>query len=361
MTNTNPIAEAIQNAEKPDEKEYQRSLKLELINMNDVEMVPIKWLWKSRIALGKLSIIAGAPGLGKTQITAALCAHVTAQKPFPDGFQADLADVLIISAEDDPQDTIKPRLIAAGANLKRCHFLDGVLVRGEEKNTYRLFDLEQDVKRLEATILEWPDLRLIIIDPVSAYQGKRDSHNNAEIRSLLAPYQKLAAQYGIALVLITHFNKSSSQEPLERIIGSIGLIAAARAGYAVVKDQEDEHLRYFVPVKNNIGDDKTGFSYRIEGVTLGNGIETSKIVWGEAPVQASKVLCPEKKTQTNGAKDFLRELLSSGPMPVSEIMDQAEGVGYNKGTIQRAAQALGIKKTKLGMKGGWRWLLEECA
>jgi putative DNA primase/helicase len=328
--------------------------------MDDVEMIPIKWLWKNRIALGKLTIIAGQPGLGKSQITAALCAHITAQKLFPDKFKAVLGDVLIISAEDDPQDTVKPRLIAAGADLKRCHFLDGVRVRGEEKESFRMFDLEQDIKPLEHTVEALPDLKLIIIDPVSAYQGKTDSHNNAEIRGLLAPYQKLAAEHGIALVLVTHFNKSSSQEPLERIIGSIGLIAAARAGYAVVKDQEDERLRYFVPVKNNIGDDKIGFSYRIDGKTLGNGIETSLIVWGDTPVEARKILSPEKKTQTNGAKDFLLEMLSSGPKPVSEIMDQAGGMEYKKGTIQRAAQKLGVKKTKADFEGGWQWSLEEC-
>ncbi|MFN3699975.1 MAG: AAA family ATPase [Alphaproteobacteria bacterium] len=334
--------------------------KLELINMDDVEMIPIKWLWKNRIALGKLSIIAGQPGLGKSQITSMLCTHITAQKPFPDGFIGEKGDVLIISAEDDVQDTIKPRLIAAGADVRRCHFLDGVHVRGEEKDTFRMFDLEQDIKPLEDTVEALPDLRLIIIDPVSAYQGNTDSHNNAEIRGLLAPYQKLAAKHSIALVLVTHFNKSNSQEPLERIIGSIGLIAAARGGYAVVKDQDDETLRHFVPVKNNIGDDKTGFSYRIEGMTLDNGIETSKIVWGNIPVQAHKILYPEKKTQTNGAKDFLAELLSGGAKPVSEILDEAEGMGYKIGTIQRAAGNLGVKKSKLGMEGGWQWSLEEC-
>jgi RecA-family ATPase len=238
---------------------FKNRLKLELINMDNVEMIPIKWLWKNRIALGKLSIIAGPPGLGKSQITAALCAHITAQKPFPDRFIADKGDVLIISAEDDVQDTIKPRLIAAGADLKRCHFLDGVHVRGELKDTYRLFDLEQDIKPLEDAVEVLPDLKLIIIDPVSAYQGKTDSHNNAEIRGLLAPYQKLVAKRGIALVLVTHFNKSNTQEPLERIIGSIGLIAAARGGYAVVKDQEDENLRHFVPLKIISGAIKSGF------------------------------------------------------------------------------------------------------
>lgn len=338
---------------------YNGGSKLELINMNDVKMRPIQWLWKSRIALGKLTIIAGQPGLGKSQITAMLCAHVTAQKPFPDSFIADKGDVLIISAEDDPEDTIKPRLIAAGADVKRCHFLNNVQVTEEGKTIYRLFDLEQDIQPLEDAVEALPDLRLIIIDPVSAYQGSADSHNNAEIRSLLAPYQNLVARRGIALVLVTHFNKSNSQEPIERIIGSIGLIAAARGGYAVVKDQEEENLRHFVPLKNNIGCDKIGFSYHIEGRTLDQGIETSLIVWGDTPVEARKILFPEKKNQTNGAKDFLLEQLSNGAKPVAEIMDQAEGLGYSKGTIQRAAQKLGVKRKKGGMKTGWLWSLED--
>jgi putative DNA primase/helicase len=115
-----------------------------------------------------------------------------------------------------------------------------------------------------------------------------------------------------------------------------------------------------VPLKNNIGCDKIGFSYHIEGRTLNNGIETSLIVWGNIPVEARKILFPEKKTQTNGAKDFLLEQLSDGAKPASEIFDQAEGMGYSKGTIQRAKRNLKIKTKKDGMEGGWIWSLEDC-
>ncbi len=282
--------------------------KAELVCVDDVEMVPIQWLWEKRIALGKLTVLAGQPGLGKSQITAMLSAHVTASKDFPDGRKTNIGNVIILSAEDDVSDTLKPRLMAAGADMKRCHFMDGIKITTNGKSAVCMFDLAQDMEPLEKVVQSLENVKLLIIDPVSAYQGKTDSHGNAEIRALMAPYSKLAAIYNVAIVLVTHFNKSGSQAPIERVIGSIGLIAAARAGYAVIKDAEDDKIRYFVPIKNNIGNDTDGFSFYIEGVTLENGIETSRICWNNIPVLAQKVLCPEpekKPTQTNAAAAFL--------------------------------------------------------
>lgn len=338
--------------------ELDRS-EVELRCIDDVEMVPIQWLWEDRIALGKLTVIAGQPGLGKSQITAMLCAHLTSETPFPDGARADRGSVIIISAEDDVADTVKPRLIAAGADLKRCHFLDGIKTDINGETATRLFALEQDIELLEDTLKANKDIRLIIIDPVSAYHGKTDGHGNAEIRSLLMPYSKLAAQYNVAIVLVTHFNKSSSQEPLERVIGSIGLIAAARAGYAVIKDAEKDELRYFVPLKNNIGNDKGGFSFHVEGVHFEDGIKTSRIVWGATPVSAKEVLNPEKKTQTNGASEFLSDLLSNGPVLTAEIFENGDCVGYSKSSLQRAKNRLGILHRKLGYDQGGVWFLPE--
>ena len=350
---TNTIKEAKLFQIKPNNQDVA-----DLICMDDVEMKPIDWLWYERIALGKVTVVAGQPGLGKSQITAMLCANITGKIPFPDGQQAPLGDALILSAEDDPSDTIKPRLIAAGADLKRCHFFNGIKTKSSGRDATRLFDLSADAESLERILQDNPEIIMMIIDPVSAYQGKTDSHNNSEIRALLAPYQEIAAKYGTAIILVTHFNKSSSQEPIERIIGSIGLVAAARAGYAVLKDEHNDNLRYFLPVKNNIGNDKDGFSFHVEGVTLKGNIKTSRIVWGDC-ITAQEVLKPEKKTQTNGASEFLNDLLSNGPVLTAEIFENGDCVGYSKSTLQRAKNRLGISHRKLGYDQGGVWFFPE--
>ena len=228
-----------------------------------------------------------------------------------------------MSAEDDVADTIKPRLAAAGADMSRCHVLSAIKIKTKDgKPALRMFDLTQDIARLEVAIQKIGNVKLVTIDPISAYMGATDSHNNAEVRGLLAPLTEMAARHKVAVILVTHFNKSTSQEPIGRVIGSIGTVAAARAGYAVIKNDQKPEIRYLVPLKNNIGDDRMGFSFQIEGRILEGDIKTSRVRWDAGLVDAHKVLYPEKQekpTATNGAADFLRDLLSVGPMPSNDV------------------------------------------
>jgi len=328
---------------------------IETICMDDVEMQPISWLWEDRIARGKITVIAGNPGLGKSQITAYITSIVSKGGNWVDTVNNNPAgNVIILSAEDDPADTIKPRLIAAEADIKKCYVM--LSVRSQDKSgreTSRTFNLVDDVKRLEEKIKSIGNVMLVIIDPISAYLGKTDSHNNSDMRAILAPLAEMAMKHNTAFILVTHFNKSTQQEAIGRVIGSIGLIAAARAGYAVTKDEQQPEVRYFIPIKNNIGNDTTGFAYNIQGVTIEQDIETSKINWRDGTVDANQILNPEKKTPTNGAKEFLEELLSSGAKPVNDIFEEASGLGYSKGAIQRAAKKITIYKKKAGFKDGW--------
>ena len=352
---TKLAVEALNLAKQPQESD------VELICMSDIEARPINWLWAGRIACGKLTVIAGNPGLGKSQIMAALAATVTTGKPWPDAEnEIPAGNIIILSAEDDPADTIKPRLIAAGADVKNCHVLSAIKIRNNKGKTgIRTFDLTKDIERLGEVIEKLGNVRLVVIDPISAYLGATDSHNNADIRGVLAPLADMAARYGAAIILVTHLNKSTDQDMIGRVIGSIGLIAAARAGYAVIKDEQKPDIRYFLPIKNNIGNDHDGFAFNIEGVDLGFGIETSKIRWQPGLVDAHSILYPEKKTQTNGAKAFLQEFLSTGEKLASEVFDAADGMGFSKSSISRAAVGLNVKRRKMGMKEGWVWALKE--
>lgn len=331
--------------------------------MSDVEMKPINWLWEKRIACGKLTVIAGDAGLGKSQLTANLAATVSKGLMWPeDGLpNCKQGKVLFFSAEDDASDTIKPRLIAAGADVSKCHIIEAIRIKTEDgRDSERAFDLSRDVERLGMALGQIGDVRLVIIDPITAYLGDTDSHNNAEIRRVLAPLSAMATSHGAAILLITHLNKSMGQNILARVIGSTGMPAAARACYLVSKDPNEPELRYFLPIKNNVGNDSEGFSYRIEGFEVAERINTSRIIWQAGTVNAHAILNPPpevKPTAINDAKGFLSDYLTGKTMMMKDVIDEAEGAGYSKASIQRASRTLGVKRKKPGMEGGWQWSL----
>ena len=331
--------------------------------MDDIQIKPISWLWPHRIARGKLTVIAGNPGLGKSQLTANLAAIISSGKSWPDTQdRVPIGSVVFLSAEDDPADTIKPRLMAAGADTKKIHVLEAIYAKNDTgKESERTFDLGQDIERLSMTLDKLNDVSLVIIDPITAYLGNVDSHNNADIRGILAPLSAMAAKHNAAILLITHLNKSTGQDVMARVIGSIGLIAAARAGYAVIKESKMPEIRYFIPIKNNVGNDQNGFSFVIEEVAVEGDILTSRIVWQDGLIDAQSILTPpieSKPTATNAAAEWLAALLTGKVMLASDIYAEGEGAGFSKSCIQRAAVRIGVIKTKAGFKNGpWEWSL----
>lgn len=335
---------------------------IDIARMSAISSSAIEWLWKGRVALGKVTVIAGEPGLGKSLLTAFIAAAVTNYVPWPDGEKArSTGQVIFLSAEDDPSDTIKPRLIAAGADTDKCHILKCIKEQDDnDKEVVRFFNLAEDVDSLSAEIGKIGNVRAIIIDPVSAYLSDKDSNNNSAIRGLLLPLEDLARTLNVAIILVTHFNKSSDQSIIGRVIGSIGMVAAARAAYAVVKDETNSDLRYFLPIKNNIGNDYNGFAFHVETAhLLDEFLETSKVIWHPEAVNAKQIFSNTKEptSGSNGAKTFLKELLAQGSLPCVKVFDEAEGAGYSRSSIQRAAKALGVTRAKMGMEGGWTWTL----
>lgn len=330
-----------------------------LRSMREVKMEPINWLWPQRIACGKISVIAGDPGLGKSQFCAWLASIVTIGSAWPDAPACAAGKVIFLSAEDDVADTIKPRLIAAGANIDDCYTLEAIREEEKDQEKIRGFNLEKDIDHLRQAVSQIGNVRMIVIDPISAYLGKTDSNNNSEIRGLLAPLAEFAAECNVAVILITHLNKAQHQDMLARVIGSIGMVAAARCAYVVIKDKKNEKIRYFLPVKNNIGNDETGFSFEIHERNIEENITTSCIQLNSNPVDVSKILNAEAEsgTATTGAQDFLESTLSGGSKMAKEIFEEAEGAGYNKATIRRAGERLKIKRKKIGLAGGWEWSL----
>jgi putative DNA primase/helicase len=226
----------------------------------NVQPEPLHWLWPGRIPLGKLTLIAGDPGLGKSFVTLDVAARVSSGTPWPDLPDEETASgsVILLSAEDDLADTIRPRLDAAGADAARVVALKGVLLPESAGVTH--FSLAMDIPQLEEVILQVEDVRLVVIDPVTAYLGRADGHKNAEIRGLLAPLAELASAHRVSVVCVTHLNKAAGTKALYRAMGSLAFAAAARAVWLVTRDKDDPARRLMLPAKMNLAPEVTGLA-----------------------------------------------------------------------------------------------------
>jgi len=361
------VARAIANASAPDEGEYQPgndyALDVRLIRASDVTPEAFEWLWNGWLAAGKVHILGGAPGTGKTTIALALAATVTTGGRWPDGTQSVAGNVVIWSGEDDPADTLIPRLALSGADLSRVYFIADIRDGGERRS----FDPARDMEPLRRKLVEIGCVRLLIVDPiVSAISG--DSHKNAEVRRGLQPLVDLAASMRCALLGITHFSKGTFlRDPVERLTGSLAFGALARVVLVAAKHQEEGEdgrtVRIFCRAKSNIGPDNGGFEYDLHQAELKThpGIFASSVLWGEAVKGSARELLEMADTPNNDggalaeAKRFLSEQLANGPVPSKTIKADAEEAGHTRATIRRAQKLLGIEAVKSGMKGEWFW------
>ena len=336
--------------------------------IEDVQAVPINWLWPARIACGKLTILAGNPGLGKSQVTAALAGIVTTGGLWPvDGTRCPQGAVIFLSAEDDAGDTIRPRLEAVGANLRHCYILDGIRENDATGTVVeRFFNLKDDMRRLYEAIRNIGNVRLIVIDPITAYMGGIDSHKNADVRALLNPMTLLAESCGAAIVGVSHLNKSNAQEAMQRVSGSLAFVASARAALVMIKDNANPARRLLLELKNNIAKDAGGLAFSIQSTDLANGIKTSRVEWEKELVtitadEAMRIDLEARNGELDKAKQLLLDLLADGPMLQSEIVLQYQGMGFSERTVNRAKNELGIKSKKSGKEGGWLWSIPKVA
>lgn len=334
---------------------------LEVRRVSEIEARPVWWLWQGRIARGKVTMLAGHPGLGKSQVGLDFAARLTRGGRWPDGTYAEAGSVVILSAEDDAEDTIRPRLEAAAADLTRCHVVGAVREPGKGPRT---FCLQEDLVRLAAVLDDIGDVALIIVDPITAYLGEIDLHKNAEVRALLALLAEFAARYGAAVLAISHLRKSLEGDAILRVSGSLAFVAAARAVYLVASDPGDRSRRLLLPAKNNLGTDNTGYAYRVVPYSLKSGrIATCCVEWEPEAVTmtADEAFTASKERRAgrklDSAMDFLREFLNDGPRPQKEVQAAAREAGHAWMTVKRAAADLEVGKTKDGFGGPSVWSL----
>jgi putative DNA primase/helicase len=332
----------------------------------------ITWLWPNRFAIGKLGLIGGLPDKGKGLIGSDLTACVTNKRPLPcNEGTAPQGSVIYFTAEDDIEDTVVPRLMAAGADLDKVHIVE---VMGDPNGKERTFSMITDLPALEAKLEEIGDVVLVIIDPMSAYLGvgKVNASMTSDVRGFLKPLTDLATKTKIFVLGIMHFNKKSDvTNAMLRIADSLAYVAAARHVYVVVDDPETKDQRLFVKAKNNLSTDKKALSYMTGARNVGTDPDTRKdiwaphVIWGAKHVEitANDAMQAEagggpSRYARREAVEFLRERLADGPVKQKDITEDADANGITKATLKRAKQELQIKSSKeKGMDGEWMWEL----
>jgi putative DNA primase/helicase len=340
----------------------------------DIKMKAIEWSWPDRFAIGKLGLIVGLPDEGKGQTLCDVVSRVTNgdQWPMEEG-AAPQGNVIVFSDEDDPADTLVPRLAAAGADCSRAHLMKMIAT----DDAKRMFSLVTDLEALRKKIADIGDVRLIIIDPISAYLGvgKIDSFRTTDVRAVMTPLVDLAAELKVAIIGVMHFNKRLDvTNALLRISDSLAFGAIARHVFGIIDDPEHDR-KLFVRAKNNVSaksKNKT-LAFRFGARPVGTDEEAGKEIWAPhviwenqyVDVTAVEAMQAAVDNKSPAAKDeavkLLRELLKHGPIAQQEIKDAAEGNAIAWATLRRAKDTLDVvaQKAKGTMAGVWYWKLPD--
>jgi putative DNA primase/helicase len=335
------------------ERQASKRRQPQLIKMSAVKAEPIQWLWRRRIARGKLTLVVGDPGVSKSTLLIDVAARTTRGLQFPDDGEAlQPGNVIMLTAEDDLRDTVKPRLQLANADCERIDVLEGVRCCEDIQQ----FDLG-DIPILEESIAKVKPA-LLIIDPVVAYvPSKTDTNRDAHIRQVLAPVIAIAQRDRIAIVGICHLNKSEQQQVLYRVGGSIGYVGAARSVLAIAADPEDQGRRVIGRIKGNLGLKPADLVYEVRD----RGGDLSAIEWSINPIsQVSVESIIQSAAENTGersdreeAKAFLAEVLDGGYVHSKEVIKDANGLGISPRTLNRAKSELGVCSQRVD--GRWYW------
>ncbi len=389
-----------------------------LVSLAEVEPESVRWLWPGRVPLGKLTILDGDPGLGKSAITLDLAARLSAGRPMPDhhpirperveepasvegpgspilgdeappsiGEQVRFAGpgdptprgVVLLSAEDGLADTIRPRLEAAGADLDRVaaltlvqHAPPSARVRSARRTSARNGSPDQPPPARLPTLADLEAIRdavvrrraaLVVVDPVMAYLPDYvDPSKDAAVRAVLTRLAAIAQAEGVAILAVRHLTKARAHNPLYRGGGSIGIIGAARAGLLVAPDPLDPTgvRRVLAATKANLVDAPPALAYRLE--TAPNG--AVRVVWeGPSDHTAASLLDNGAESSQSSpsalveAREFIQQTLADGPQPAALLLSESHKAGINLRTLRRASRSLGIHPRRTGSRGAWVWSL----
>jgi hypothetical protein len=323
----------------------------DLICMAGVQPRPMDWLWKPWIPRGELTMLDGDPSMGKSTLTLDLIARVSRGWPMPPApigrAVSPPGDVVILSAEDDPAATIRPRLDAAGADCGRVFFFPKV----KKGDDWRLPILPDDLELL-AEFLAGRRPALVTVDPLTAFVHQQyDAHKDSDIRHCLHRTIEAARSLGAALLVVRHLNKFNAGAALYRGGGSIGIIAAARSGLVVGRDPDDEDVRVLSSLKNNLAAAPLSLTYRLVQAPF----DVSKVEWlGETDHLPDEILTHPSSgsrgrpaDRKNQAESFIRQELAGGPVPSERLSAKAKEVGIRERALWAAKRTLKVRSENL--------------
>lgn len=318
------------------------------VRLSSVERRAVPWLWPGKIPLGRTTVLDGDPDVGKSTIAYDLAARVTTGTPMPFEQEALIppSGVVVLSAEDDAADTIRPRLEAAGADIDRVAVF----------RLDNLPDLDEEGLARIAEAIAAVDAKLVIVDPLMAFiPEKRDTHRDHHIRRALRPLSALCERTGVAVLVIRHLNQSGGTNAKYRGGGSIGITGAARSVMLAAEDPDNADGFVLARVKGNLAPPWASLSYKL--VSAG---DCPVVEWtGTSQHTAAALLAAQIATPTriDEAMDFLAEELSEGRRPQKDVAAKAGGKGISERTLDRAKADLGIVSGKDAFDGQWYWSL----
>ena len=346
----------------------------------DLPVQPQDWLWPGRIPCGDITLLCGDEGRGKSLVTLDVAARVSAGLPWPHGGpSAPPADVLILSAEDSLGRTVRARLVAAGADLQRVHYLaaahwsnDPHLFEGSPSiSVHSSFgviptsmhdSLGSDVRHLKAALEALPDCRLVVIDPFPAYLDRSDLYVDEpeQIRTYLSPLTALADRFNVAVIAVIHRDQLQRPQNGRKRHALRTLAGMSRVAYLIDRSPDDRRAHVMLPLKNNLGDAATGASFTVVEAPGGAAI----VQWSSEPlilqgddldVPRSDAERPRRLPEIQRAIAWLLGVLSGGPIPSHDLITRAEAAGFNHCCLKRARARLGVRATNSGAIGG-QWM-----
>jgi hypothetical protein len=340
--------------------------RMQFIRGDSIQPKRVRWLWRGRILADKLNVFSGEPDVGKGMTTVDLAARLTRHLDFPDG-KNELdgpKDVVFLSSEDDMEDTIVPRLIVAGADMKRVHF-----VQISENSTGTLEEgivcLDRDLPCLEEIVKLHPDIVLIIPDPVIAFLGDADPNKDKDVRPIYSKMKAFGKRLNVGWLFVNHWNKNQTASSINRTSGAKTMVSAPRATWMFTRSPEDPTRYLMMKGKGNLaGNAKKTLAYRIIGIPYdfqdGQAIDPDgvpKLVWdGETDHSAEDVLKDQndpKLRHNTKAEELLSTLLSDGAMRAKDVYQAGDKAKFDDNQMQRARYKLGYVAARID--GAWYW------
>ena len=325
---------------------------------SDIEERETNWLWKNRIIIGGLTIVTGPVGNTKSTFCIDLAARVSLGQRHPDNSgMCPSGEVLWFGHEDAPNEIMKPRLVASGADCSKIGFVDGVVSAqdGDDPEMAQRLRLEAEIDLLRATLQHMTDVKMLVFDPLPEFIGG-DHNSAAEVRSALMPLNKLAQEFGIAVVAVCHQNKKQGLSAVQTIAGSGGFTQVARTVLCIINDPDDEdktatRRRFMVVAKSNYGGMGQAQAYRLASRKNDQmAVEWESMVFDDID---SEDLIKRSRTNEDGrcntgkrdaAVDDMHQILSNGPLETNDIDHKMAQLGHSKYAIRQARSQLELVK-----------------